>query len=80
MNKKFILSLTILVSLVSCREADEIVDNDKVNTTNFIELRKQSEDKRTISRDSSTVAKDSTKSSLEEEVKPPIKNGEHWRH
>jgi hypothetical protein len=80
MNKKFILSLTILASMVSCREADEIVDNDKVSTNNFIELRKLSEDKRTISRDSFTVAKDSAKSSLEDEVKPPIKNGEHWRH
>lgn len=80
MNKKFILSLTILALLTSCREADEIVDNDKVNTNKFIELEKQSEDKKTISRDSSTVAKDTTNSSLEEEVKPPIKNGGHWRH
>lgn len=68
-----------LASLVSCREAGELVYNDKVNTNNFVELRKQSKDKRTISADSSTV-KDSTRASLEDEVKPPIKNGEHWRH
>lgn len=80
MNKKFILSLTILASLVSCREADEIVDNDKVNTNNFIELRKQSDYKTMISRDSYKVSKDSANFSLEDDVKPPIKHGGHWKH
>ncbi|WP_379964450.1 hypothetical protein [Epilithonimonas sp. UC225_85] len=79
MSKKFILSLTIVASLVSCREAGEIVDNDKVNTNDFVVLRNKPEDKGTISRDSSD-AKDSIRSSFEGEEKPPIKNGEHWKH
>ncbi|MPS73201.1 MAG: hypothetical protein E2590_08645 [Chryseobacterium sp.] len=78
MSKKFILSLVIL-SVVSCREATELIDNEKVKTNDFVGLHSKSKNKETISSDSS-AAKDSIRSSFEGEEKPPIKNGEHWKH
>jgi len=78
MNKKFVLSLAILGLLVSCRETEEIMDNDNINAK-VTELRKQSGDGNNIFDTKSPVAKDSANSSLEGEVKPPVKDGGHWK-
>lgn len=77
MNKKFVLSLAILGLLVSCREVEEVMDN--INAKKVSELRKQSEDDNNVLGSNSQVAKDSTISSLEDEVKPPVKDGGHWK-
>ncbi len=77
MNKKFVLSIAILGLLVSCREAEEVMDN--INANHVSELRKQSEDENNVLGFNSQVAKDSTNSSLEGEVKPPVKDGGHWK-
>ena len=79
MNKKFVLSLAILGLLVSCREVEEVMDNDSINAKKVSELRKQSEDDNNVLGSNSQVAKDSTISSLEDEVKPPVKDGGHWK-
>lgn len=65
--------------MFSCRESEEIMVNETTVANKANELSKQSVDESNILEKKSTVAIDSTNSFLEESVKPPIKDGGHWK-
>lgn len=78
MNKKFILLLSLFIVLASCRDADEVTDNDTINAN---ELARQSSvvDEKTTSKNNFDTPPDNTsKDNIEED--PPVKHGGHWKN
>ncbi|MEN2436671.1 hypothetical protein AAH994_14740 [Weeksellaceae bacterium A-14] len=66
MNKKFILLLSLLIVLASCREAEDIMDN----TNELMKSARQP---------SQADESDSTQVNSLEGEDPPVKHGGHWR-
>lgn len=77
--KKFIpLFSVILVSLISCREDNEITLPD--NLQNKVEILGKTALDGKSNKENALIVKDTIiYSSSKEETDPPVKNGDHWR-
>ncbi len=76
--KKFIpLFIVILVSLISCREDNEVTIPDNLKNKTEISGKTALDEK--SKNENALIGKDSIILSSKEETDPPVKNGDHWR-
>ena len=78
MKKMFILPATLLI-LISCRNnADDLAENISDTETEFVK-RKEDEKNDSAFKECNNILKDSTVYYLESGIKPPIRDGGHWK-
>ncbi len=74
----FILPATLLV-LISCRNnADDLAENFSDTETEVIS-KAVGQKNNSVLKDSNNMLKDSTNHHLEGGIKPPVKDGGHWK-
>ena len=79
MRTKFIQILIPLLTLISCREFEQvsmIEDNNETLQT----LEKKNLNKDSVSGSYSLIAQDSSRTDPKPEEDPPVKHGGHWKN